>query len=99
MGFAEIRSFWWGVVSSISRLLNEPAVKCVISSMFCNAWKMHLSAEDCVCISVFWGLRPHTLNGALPLDPAKGLLSPRPPVPPLPPNPGYVTVLHPDGSG
>jgi len=27
----------------------------------------------------FWGLRPQTPTGALPLDPAGGLLSPRPP--------------------
>ena len=31
--------------------------------------------------------------GALPLDPAGGLPSPRPHVPPLPPNPGYATGL------
>ena len=52
---------------------------------------MRLSAADCICISGFW-LRPQTPTGALPLDPAGGLPSPRPPVPTLPPNPGYATV-------
>jgi len=44
------------------------------------------------CISGFWGLHPQTPTGALPLNPAGGLLSPNP-VLTLPPNPGYVTVL------
>jgi len=60
--------------------------------MFYTAWKMRLSAADCICISGFWGLRPQTPTGALPLDPAGGLPSPRPPVPTLPPNPGYATA-------
>ena len=33
---------------------------------------MRLSAADCICISGFWGLRPQTPTGALPLDPAGG---------------------------
>jgi len=41
---------------------------------------------------------PNPPQGALPLDPAGGLPSPKPTVP-LPPNPGYATVLGRCGGG
>ena len=37
------------------------------------------------CTYSFWGLRLQTPTGALPLDPAGGLPSPRPSAPPLHP--------------
>jgi len=40
------------------------------------------------------GALPQTPTGALPLNPAGGLSSPRPPVPTLPLNPGYATGLR-----
>ena len=54
--------------------------------------KMRLSTADCICLSGFWGRSPQTVTGALPLNPARGLPSPRPLVPTLPPNPGYATA-------
>jgi len=42
-------------------------------------------------ISGFWGLHPQTPTGALPLDPAGGLLSLRSPVPTLTSEPSYAT--------
>jgi len=59
-----------------------------LSSVLLNQCSVVLG--KCVIFG-FWGLRPHTPTGALPLDPAGGLPSPRPPVPTLPLNPGYAT--------
>jgi len=43
---------------------------------------MCLSTADCICISGFWGLCPHTPTRAWPLNPAGRLLSPRSLCPP-----------------
>ena len=42
------------------------------------------------CTYSFWGLRPQTSTGALPLDPARGLPSPRLPALPLHPLCHYI---------
>jgi len=55
---------------------------------------MRLSTADCICISGFWRLHSQTPTGALPLDSAGGLPSPRLAVLTLPSNPGYATGLR-----
>jgi len=49
--------------------------------MFYTAWKMRLSAADCLFILGFWGLHPKSLKG-LSLDPTGGRKSPDSPANP-----------------
>ena len=65
---------------------------CLINVLYC----LENAFVRCRLHMYFWllGASTQTPTGALPLDPAGGLSSPRPPVPTLPPNPGYATVLQ-----
>jgi len=83
MGFTEIRRIFGGrgVGEMEDRLGNKPAYI-----------EKHLTVANCLYVSGFWSLLPQTPTGALPLDPAGGLPSLRPPpVPTLTSEAGYTT--------